>query len=59
MSVFRCQSCDNDGDLRLAGELLGPNVKYACRKCIGIWTTDWFYLRRPGDFDDDEVEYGH
>ena len=47
-----CDACGADGDIRLAGDLLKPH-KFACRKCMGIWTTNWFYLRRPGDFDDD------
>lgn len=51
--MAKCDKCGGDGDVRLAGELLGPDIRQACRSCLGIWTTNWFYMRRPGDFDDD------
>lgn len=54
-SASRCDVCKTDGDVRLSGELLGPDVRQACRKCLGVWTTNWFYMRRPGDFDDDAL----
>lgn len=51
---MKCDACGDQGDIRLAGELLPPYEK-VCRNCLGLWTTNWFYLRRPGDFDDDAL----
>ncbi len=31
---------------------MGPHIRQACRNCVGMGI-GWFYLRRPGDFDDD------
>jgi len=50
---MRCDACGSEADLRLTGELLGRHIRQACRNCVGPGI-GWFYMRRPGDWDDDD-----
>lgn len=52
--MAKCDACGTEADLRLTGELLGPHIRAACRNCVGPGI-GWFHMRRPGDWDDDDL----